>query len=71
MITEILVCSTGDTWEVVTTDSDGMSDDEPVLCETKSEAMKLARKTFRETPSALRLLAEPKSPGEFKVVRER
>jgi hypothetical protein len=71
MIVEILVCSTGDTWEVIAADENGMAVDEPEWCEKKSEAMRIARKMFRETPSAKRLFAEPKTPGAFKIVRER
>jgi hypothetical protein len=71
MIVEILVCSTGDTWDVIATDEHGVAVDEPEWCEKKSEAMRTARKMFRETPSARRLLAEPKAPGVFKLVRER
>lgn len=71
MIVEILVCSTGDTWDVIATDENGVAVDEPEWCENKSQAMRLARRMFREEPTAKRLLAEPKTPGAFKLVRER
>lgn len=70
-IYEILVCSTGDSWDVVTCDKAGAQVDEPEWCETKKEAMRVARSIFRDTPSAQLLKAERKRHFDFEIIRQR
>jgi hypothetical protein len=70
-ITEIAICATGDTWEVIAT-RDGFADsDEPIWCENKAEALKEGRALFNATPTAKRLIAESKRDFCFHTIRER
>lgn len=68
---EILVCVTGDTWEVVATRDGFAESDEPIWCQNKAEALKKARALFNATPSARALLAESKRDFCFYTIRER
>lgn len=70
-ITEIAICATGDTWEVVAT-RDGLADsDEPIWFESKAEAIKEGRALFNATPTAKQLIAESKRDFCFQTIRER
>ncbi len=68
---EILVCVTGDTWEVVATRDGFAESDEPIWCQNKAEALKKARALFNATPSAKALLAESKRDYCFHTIRKR
>jgi len=68
---EIAVCSTGDTWDVCRWDENGMDTDEPIWCQTKSEAIKEARKLFNATEGPVRLIVERKGAFNFEVIREK
>ena len=70
-ITEIAICVTGDTWDVVSFYADGDAEPDPIWCQTKAEALKEARALFNETPTAKRLIAESKRDFCFHTIRER
>ena len=70
-IHEILVCSTGDSWDVVTCDKAGTQVDEPEWCQTKAEALSVARGLFCNNPSARILRAESKRGFDFETIRQR
>lgn len=71
LIHEILVCNTGDSWDVVTCDKAGAQVDEPEWCQTKAEALSVARGLFRNNPSAQLLKAERKRHFDFEIIRQR
>jgi len=70
-VSTIAVCSTGDTWDVCQWDKSGNDVDEPIWCQTKADAMKLARQLFNAADNPFRLIVESKGACEFRVVRER
>jgi hypothetical protein len=70
-ITEIAICSTGDTWDVVALRDGFEASDEPIWCQTKAEAIREGRQLFRATPSAKRLIAESVRDFCFRTIRER
>jgi hypothetical protein len=71
-ITVIGVYTGGDTtWDVVA-QRDGLEEpDGAIWCETKAEALKIARQLFNETPTARELVVENKREFRVETIRTR
>ncbi len=66
---EVLVCVTGDSWDVVLFEDDIAID--TVWCQTKAEALKEARQLFNEHTKATKLRVESVREFSFKTIRSR
>ena len=68
---EVMVCVTGDTWDVVLFDENGWEIIEPIWCQTKAEAIRVARRLFDETPDASALIVENRNSYDTQTIRTR
>ena len=66
---QILVCSTGDSWDVAVIINDG--EVETHWYEKKSHAVRAARQLFNDMPEIKELGVEGRGDYEFKIIRTR